>query len=227
MLTEEQKEECELRASRQRTDFSAQKAYERCTKTIRAEYEERRKREIQRKIQYRIEQEEAEKRRKSMEKNKRAKKAKFDRLITAEITAIRERCNAIIPELIAHENDHTENFWPANDQARDFLKEMRNMYPERFDSRGNTEYTMDMWPSANAARYPLRDWHQEFKKRDGLLSEKISGIPNYKKYPSKVSRALNAIMGSKCQNESYRGSNTASQFRIVAEYVVQRNARLP
>jgi len=226
MLTEEQKEECELRASLQRTDFSAQKAYERCTETIRAEYEERRKKKIQRKIQYRIEQEEAEKRRKLMEQNKRAEKARIDRLITAEITAIRERCNAIIPELIAHENDHTQNFWPANDQTREFFKEMRNKYPERFDSRGNTEYTMDMWPSADAARYPLLNWHQEYKKSRGLLSEKISGIPNHKKYPSKVYRALNAIMGSKCQNESFRGSNTASQFRIVAEHAVQSKDNL-
>ena len=161
-----------------------------------------------------------------MEKNKRAKKAKFDRLITAEITAIRERCNAIIPELIAHENDHTQNFWPANDQTREFFKEMLNKYPERFDSRGDTVYTPDMWPSADAARYPLLNWHQEYKKTRGLLSEKISGIPNHKKYPSKVYRALNAIMGSKCQNESFRGTNTASQFRIVAEYAVQRKDNL-
>ena len=162
-----------------------------------------------------------------MEHNKRAEKARIDRLITAEITSIRERCNAIIPELIAHENDHTQNFWPANDQAREFFKEMRNKHPERFDSRGNTEYTMDMWPSADAARYTLRNWYQEFKKQDGLLSETISGMPNYKKYPSKVSQALNAIMGSKCQNESFRGTNTASQFRIVAEYAVQSDIKIP
>ena len=221
MLTEEQKEECELRASFKQTDFSAQKAYERCTKTIRAEYEERRKREIEREIKYRREQEEAEKRRKLMERNKRAEKARLDRLITAEITAIRERCNAIIPELIAHENDYAENFWPANRQAREFLKEMRNMYPYRFDSRGSTKYTLDMWPSVHAAKYPLLNWHQEFRKRRGLLSEKISGIPNHKKYPSKVSRALNTIMQSKCQNEAFRGTNTASQFRIIAEHAAQ------
>ena len=226
MLTEEQKEECELRASLQRTDFSAQKAYERCTKTIRAEYEERRKREIERKIKYRREQEEAEKRRKLMEQNKRAEKARIDRLTVAEITKLRERCINLVPEIIASQKDYDENFWEANRQVRALIEEMKTVFPERFDSRGETEYTIAMWPRLYAAKYPLRDWHQEYRNKRGLLSEKISGIPNYKNYPSKVYRALNAIMGSRCQNESFRGTNTASQFRIVAEYAVQRDARL-
>lgn len=102
MLTEEQKEECELRASLQRTDFSAQKAYERCTKTIQKEYKDREEAELQRKIQAekdRIQREKWEKEWEEESQRQKRKAVRQKQLIQIKARAIKDNCLAMIPEL--------------------------------------------------------------------------------------------------------------------------------
>ena len=49
-LTEKEQQICERRASRERTDFSAKQAYERCSRTIRKELEDKARKEEERRI---------------------------------------------------------------------------------------------------------------------------------------------------------------------------------
>ena len=101
-LTEEQKEECELRASLQSTDFSAKKAYERCTQTIRQEYKDRKEAKLQQEIQEEKDRLQREKWAKEWEEEKKRKNREAIRrkqLIQIKAGAIKENCFGMIKEL--------------------------------------------------------------------------------------------------------------------------------
>ena len=102
LLTEEQKEECEFRASLQKTDFSAKKAFERCTKTIRQEYKDREEAKRQQEIEEektRLQREEWAKEWEEESRRKNREAIRRKQLIQIKARAIKENCINMIPEL--------------------------------------------------------------------------------------------------------------------------------
>ena len=186
-LSEKEQQICERRASRERTDFSAKQAYERCSRTIRKELEDKARKEEERRI--RQAEEEAHRVAEEKAKKKHRDQAKY---------SMQPRCHQKYLDWGKLEITRIKLFDGYRYEQPIFARYMRLKYGGEWLKMRSNQYE-DSYPAEDLKDFYHVKWYGGQVKAEDRLLRYVGGEPT--KYADKYWRRQTAkkLLTSNCR----------------------------